>query len=103
MKYTKTIGKIVNVKIVIKCKVYGELDAFLIKIEFELLVAIITRGNNPLKIKTTTLISERPLAINDAQSWLDCAPHHAAKVKITKAIKIPQVDIGLRVKKSVVK
>lgn len=68
MKYTKTIGNIVKVKMVIKCKVYGELDAFLIKIEFALFVAIITRGNNPLKIKTTTLISESPLAMNDAQS-----------------------------------
>lgn len=66
-----TIGKIVNVKIVIKCSVYGELEAFLIKIEFALFVAIITRGNNPLKIRTTTLIKESPLAMNDVQSWLD--------------------------------
>lgn len=99
----RTIGKIENVIIVIKCSVYGELDAFLIKIELTLSLPIMTRGNNPLKIKTTTLIKDNPLAKNDAQSWDAMAPHQAIKVKITNAIKMLQVVTGFLVKKSVVK
>ncbi len=86
---------------VIICSVYGELEASLIKIEWALFVAIMTRGNNPLKIKTTMLINDSPLAIKAVQLCAFKTPHHAIRVSSTSTIKIDQVDAGFLAKKSV--